>query len=116
MQDDAITNVQTLYVISYFDDFTDDFVTRVRVAISGQSGWRDTQVAIKIDLVQVAAAYAREMIANAHPVGCGQRLPWKILHPQGGKRGEIGSTPEAPQQLGNECAPGVELQGRCPHI
>jgi hypothetical protein len=51
LQDDAITNVQAPDVISYFDDFTDDFVTRVRVAISGQSGWCDTQVAIKIDLV-----------------------------------------------------------------
>jgi hypothetical protein len=111
LQDDAITNVQALYVISYFDNFTDDFVTRVRVAMSGQRGRRDTQVAIKIDLAQVAAAYAREMIANAHPVGCGQRLSWKILHLQGGKRGEIGSAPEAPQKLGNECAPGVKLQG-----
>src|SRR5947209_3516515 len=58
LQDYAVSNLQMLHIITYFDDLTHDLVPRVEMSVSRESRWSNTKICICKNEMQIAAADA----------------------------------------------------------
>jgi len=58
LQDYAVSNLQILHVITYFDDLTYDLVSRIEMLVSRESGWGNTKICICKNEMEIAAADA----------------------------------------------------------
>jgi len=61
-----------LYVVAYFDNFTDDLMTGVGESMTWKCGWCNTKVTVNVDERKVTATHASEAITNTHPTWRGQ--------------------------------------------
>jgi hypothetical protein len=58
LQDYAVSNLQILHIITYFDDLTHDLVARIEMPVSRESRWGNTKICICKNEMQIAAADA----------------------------------------------------------
>jgi hypothetical protein len=66
----AITHLEMLYIVAYFDNLSYDFVTWIGMGMHWESCGCDAEVPINIDCMKVAPANTCQTITHAYPV-CG---------------------------------------------
>jgi hypothetical protein len=69
LQHDAIPDLQALHIVAHLDNLAYYLVPWVGEMFGGYCCWRDAEIAITIDQVQIAAAYSGQAITYTHPVG-----------------------------------------------
>jgi hypothetical protein len=76
LQCDAVADTYMLHIIANFDNFPNNLVTRIGVAVTGDGRGCNCEISIGKDKAEVAATDTGERIAYAHPVRCRKRLSW----------------------------------------
>ena len=68
LQHNPVSHPQLRHIFAYFDNFTYYLVTGIRALMVRKRGRRNAKIAIRIDQVEIAAAYPRQAVPHAHPI------------------------------------------------
>src|SRR5947209_7457413 len=118
LEDDAVTNLEGLHIVTHFDNFADNFMPWVGAAgvpLARHGCGSNTEICIDKNQAQITAANPCQRVAHAYPIGCRQWLTWKVLYLQRGKRGEVSAAPETSQYFCRYDMCRVKFQCRGPH-